>query len=425
MKNERGAGRKPKITEQQFEEILSLVSKGESVTELAAKYGISRQAIYQKMKKRYDNKSFVLDYMIDEVCVSQIEVDMKAEAVRVYNYATKLSLLPFGVNTNPSWEEFCLLLVSEYLKAKGLNEESDYRQFFVQDMSKTDFSIEDLVKHSKARISMKKEDLQSLPLFHINKKDLLTARTDTDGFQMKSVSKDRKWFIKAQAMISGEYMDDWAVELIATSICKQLGIPHVEQHRCQISYGGRILNGVYARNFELDGYCFISFERLLERMGTSSREKEFIKLDSIEKLKWCAKKLSEAGNISYKKTLRYMIDLALVDCLVGNVDRHTKNYGLFYNVLEGDYEIPLIFDNGMGLFEHDGYKKQYEDFNQAMMTVYVSPYGEDPFDMIQMLDKEFDLLKLYPGLKELKIQSEWMTPFAKEYIERMLSIWQK
>lgn len=263
------------------------------------------------------------------------------------------------------------------------------------------------------------------PRFTYSKQDMCNARADVDGFQLKALSYDRKLFVKGQAIIGGICMDDWAVELIASDLCEQLGIPCVKQHGCELVYNERILKGVYSNNFELDGYTFVSFERLAERTGHSTKDSEFVKLDAIGKLKWCAERLSEAGDLRYEATLKYMLDLALIDCLVGNVDRHTKNFGLFFDATSGKYEIPPLFDNGMGLFEHDNYKEHYTSFDTAMGQVYVAPYGEDPFDMIEMLDKEFDLMKLYPGLATYGYHTEWITPYAKEYMERMISRWQK
>ena len=120
-----------------------------------------------------------------------------------------------------------------------------------------------------------------------------------------------------------------------------------------------------------------------------------------------------------------MIDLAVVDCLVGNVDRHTRNFGLFFNTHSGKYEIPLLFDNGMGLFEHDYYRDRYDSYESAMNNVYVSPYGEDPFDMMIMLDEEFDLKARYPEIENITYPNILSTPFALEYEKRMIGLWQK
>ncbi len=208
-------------------------------------------------------------------------------------------------------------------------------------------------------------------------------------------------------------------------ICHQLGIECVEQKHCRIVYAGRTLDGVCSPNFELDGNTFISFESLLERNNRSSNDAEFIHLGAVDKLKWCAAQLAEIGDIPYVKTERYMLDLAVLDCLVGNVDRHTRNFGLFYNCDSGEFSIPPVFDSGMGMFEHDYYRDRYESYDAAMNNVYVSPYGEDPFDMLKLLDREYGLKKVYPGIKEPEYGDILNTAFATKYMERMRAAWRK
>ena len=185
------------------------------------------------------------------------------------------------------------------------------------------------------------------------------------------------------------------------------------------------MDGVFSDNFELDGDTFISFESLLESQHLSSRDDSFVHLGALEKLKWCAKALSRIGDLPYEETERYMMNLAVLDCLVGNVDRHTHNFGLFYNLNSGEYRIPMIFDNGMGLFEHDYYRDQYSSFDAAMNQVYVAPYGEDPFEMLVMLNEEFHLKKCYPGVEKIVYGDILNTAYAVEYERRMNELWQK
>ncbi len=425
MKNTRNAGRKPIIDNCSLDEIISRSLQGESISSLAAEFGVSRQALYKRIRSSTESeKNICIDYYSGDKKATRIEVDFAHEKIHVLNYAIKISERAFGINSNPSWEDFEDFLWQKLLLSAGLSGDSSLKQFWVNETAKDYFSLEDIVDCENT--GLKSDDcFIDTPVFSFKKNDLITGRTDTDGYQMKALSKDRRWFVKSQAVIGGELMDDWAVELIASDFCKQLSIPCIEQRRCEISYAGKRYDAVYSQNFELDGYSFISFERLLERQGLSSNDEEFIKLNAIEKLKWCAKKLSVGGNLPYESAEKYMLDMALIDCLIGNVDRHTKNFGLFFNAESSRYEIPLIFDNGMGLFEHDRYKNSYMCFEDAMRNVYVSPYGEDPFDMIKMLDTEYDLISKYPKLSTLTAHSEWMSTFAKKYLERMMSIWQK
>lgn len=416
MKNERNAGRKSKINHAELEEIKKRIANGEKVAHLATEYGMSRQALYKKIKE--DDAIFKIDYLIDGVCATQIEVDTKRERIQVINYARQISKRAFGVKQNPDWDDLADFLLRQYIIARS-DGEAIHRPILCFDQNKDSFLIEEMLGGN-----LQVDESQQVPKVHFRfeKKDILYTRTDTDGFQLKALSSDRKWFVKSQAILGGKCMDDWAVEIIASDLCRQLDIPCVYQRECVFVYGSRSYKGVYSENFEQDGYSFISFESLLERNGMSSRDEAFIKLAAIDKLKWCAKMLSQLGGLSYGDTQKYMLDLALIDCLVGNVDRHTRNFGLFYNVLDRKYEVPMIFDNGMGLFEHDCY--EYASYEDAMRSVYVAPYGEDPFEMIQMLDEEFSLRKIYPKLTEFVYKSHLQKPFAVEYMERMRKIWQ-
>ncbi len=404
MPNDRGSGRKPKISDEQIESARERRAAGESVASIAAEYGVSRQALDKRLKAAQMPVEVRIDHVVDGELCSSVFYDCRKQHVRVINYVSQLSKLAFGYNTSPDREDLQEYLDDRYLRNRGIESPAQYL-------------FED--RDGDAGI------FDAIPVFTFSRKDRVIHRTDTDGYQMKALTHDRRLFIKSQAVISGVALRDWAVEVIATDICRQLSIPCIEQKPCQFVYEGRSYDGVYSRNFELDGYTFISFERLIERHGLTSRDDDFISLGALDKLKWCAMQLSEAGALPYDETLKYMTGLAVLDCMVGNIDRHTRNFGLFFNTGSGAYEIPPVFDNGMGLFENDPYRDRYESFDEAMRNVYVSPYGEDPFDMLRMLDEEFDLKAMYPGIDKVVYPDILHTPYALEYERRILEIWQK
>ena len=432
MKNERNAGRKPKIDDSQWNDILIRHEAGENLAKIAREYGISRQALSRRFRD-YDKEPVRIDYYVDGKLSTLIEADFRKESVHVVNYASELSKTAFGYELNPNWEDFVGFIEDYYLEVIGLKEADEYGQFstnkdrFLLSERTNCFSLDDIAekKGEKGKIEIVSRGDDGIPVFRLQRKDILLTRSDTDGFQMKALSSDRRLFIKSQAIIAGVEMRDWAVEIIATFICEQLGIPCIKQKRCCFVYGKRKYDGVCSSNFALDGYCFLSFESLLERMNTSSNDDAFIQLDAISKLKWCAHKLSEIGEIPYSDTERYMIDMAVLDCLVGNVDRHTRNFGLFCNTSTSQLEIPPIFDSGMGLFEHDYYRDKYESYEEAMNNVYVAPYGEDPFEMMRMLDEEYSLKELYKDVDSIEYGNLLNTPFALEYERRMNELWQK
>lgn len=413
MANDRNAGRKPKITEEQFKDILERYNSGESITALAGECGITKQALSKRIKATKE-QPIIINWIEGDECVSTINIDLKRQGIILANYVRQLSKLPFGFNTNPTWQEFLRVLEEKYFIQAGADEPG---VFLFTDGEKT-FNPQKIKE-------LQIEGSEFLPEFVFTKKDILLTRTDTDGFQMKALSDDRVYFVKSQAIMSGLQMRDWAVEIIASDIAAQLSIPCVMQKHCVFAYGGRKFDAVYSSNFELDGYTFLSFESMLEEKHLSTKDDFFYKMDAIEKLKWCASMLSEIGNLAYEEAERYMLNLAVLDCLVANVDRHTRNFGLFFNIYTGQYEIPLIFDNGMGLFEHEYYRDNYRNYEDAMNNVYVSPYGEDPFDLLLILNKEFHLKDVYLGVDDIHYSDTLTTPFALEYERRMRLLWQK
>ncbi|MCR4755821.1 MAG: helix-turn-helix domain-containing protein [Lachnospiraceae bacterium] len=421
MANDRNAGRKPKIDNDELNKIRKRIENGEKIISISKEYGVSRQALYKRLKETDAPTEAKIDYYVGDDLCSTIYVNTKSQKVRLVNYALALSKRAFGYNDNPGLKELQAFLEQRYMELQGAD--SPDSLLMVEQDRKIDVVEELLKAGSNTGISI--TEGASIPRFEFSKKDRIIARTDTDGYQMKAVTSDRRHFVKSQSVISGLKLRDWAVEVIASDICRQLGISCVIQRQCRFVYEGNTFNGVYSDNFELDGYTFVSFERLLETVQKTSKDDKFIRMDSLTKLRWCAEELAKIGNLSFNDTLKYMIDLAVIDCLVGNTDRHTRNFGLFYNVNTLSYEIPLIFDNGMGLFENDPYRDRYESYDAAMNNVYVAPYGEDPFDMIRMLDAEYNLKTMYPGIRNITYPDILSTPYALEYERRMKDIWQK
>lgn len=411
MKNIRGAGRKSAITTDELNNIIARHENGESLATIAAEYGVSRQALSKRLQNNKLDFEYCIDYVIDNQLCSRIYVNSYRESLRLVHYSEQLSKRAFGWNDNPTWDDLRRLLEEQYFATKGINITTSTSFWFCQDSRCSYFEPELSNDNSN----------QELPRFEFTRKDILIARTSTDGFQIKALSHDRRFFVKSQAIIGGIIMDDWAVELIASNLCEQLGISHVKQNECQFIYEDHTYKGVYSCNFELDGYTFISFESLINSIDIYSKDEEFVHLGTLDKLKWCASKLSSIGNIPYSECEKYMMDLALIDCLIGNVDRHTHNFGLLYNAANSCYCISPIFDNGMGLFEHDPYRDSYTTYNEAMRSVYVAPYGEDPFDMLDIIDKEYCLSEFYPNLSNISYPSILNKPFVLEYEERMLN----
>lgn len=258
--------------------------------------------------------------------------------------------------------------------------------------------------------------LSNFKKFNVTDIKSIEFRSSTNGFQPKYFTDS--YFIKQQAMIGGRLTNDWLVEIIASDLANRLGIPCVIQQGCEIINSNKKFNGVYSHNFEKNGYQFISFRTLLRMNKHDIEDFNFTKCSTIEKLECMVNCLIKFANIKETDARKYFVNMALIDCLVGNVDRHDKNFGVFYK--DGEFTTALLFDNGMGMFEHSPYLDSYMSWEEAMREVYVAPYGEDPFDMIDILNSHYDIKKLCLGV-DLSIDDEiFPNEFAKEYYKHIL-----
>lgn len=276
--------------------------------------------------------------------------------------------------------------------------------------------MSDLIK-CNAFETYKSSSLANLKTFDVTKLKSVAYRSSTNGFQPKYLVSP--YFVKQQAVIGGRLSNDWMVEIIASNLAKKLDIPCVTQYGCNIIDGSKKFKGVYSLNFEEEqGYQFISFRTLLRTNGFDIEDFNFTSLATVNKLECMTNCLVRFANIDENKAREYFLNMAAIDILVGNVDRHDKNFGVFFR--DDKFSTAYLFDNGMGLFEHTPYLETYDTWENAMREVYVAPYGEDPFEMIEILDKEYGFKKRFDNV-DLSIEdSLFPNDFAIEYYKNIL-----
>jgi hypothetical protein len=227
-------------------------------------------------------------------------------------------------------------------------------------------------------------------VYRVNEQDALAIRSNTDGYQPKFVVDNGLNFIKVQCEMSKTLRDDWRVEDIASRICEQLGIYALKQTPCKVvitSKKGVQINrlGVISRNFEVDGYKFVSYNSILKNTGHTNQDKSFIRRSCMEKVAYIIDIISLFTSINKNDVAIYILNMMLIDLLVLNQDRHFSNFGVFFNERTNKYEIAMIFDCGMGLFENDPAFDDMNSLEQCLRYSYVAPYGEDPFDLAREL----------------------------------------
>lgn len=240
----------------------------------------------------------------------------------------------------------------------------------------------------------------------INCDNASNIRCGTDGYQPKFLVENGRKFLKVQCQIGRTLRDDWRVEDIASRICDTLNIYHVKQTPCKVKIKtnkGVVLDrlGVVSDNFERQGLQFISYSRILERNNINPKYKGYINLNTIDKIKYQVGIMSKLCKIDSRLLLKYMFDIATIDMLVLNQDRHFKNFGVFWNVKMNRYGVAAVFDNGMGLFENDIMFDNMDKLEDCMRYSYIAPYGEDPFELLGIL-KETQAYRGYLGNLDIK-----------------------
>ena len=159
----------------------------------------------------------------------------------------------------------------------------------------------------------------------------ISINTASKGQQRKWVTKDSKWFIKEQFYYQCRYWNDPLTEVIGSKVCKDLGIDHQEYGICKV--GNRLAS--YAA-FESDK--LLPFSKL-------DKAEDIEEYYGIDRIKFAAEVL---GKWFTEDPLQYLADMTLVDFIIGNEDRHLRNFGS----TDSGRPYPL-FDFGLSLFEHD------------------------------------------------------------------------
>jgi len=138
-------------------------------------------------------------------------------------------------------------------------------------------------------------------------------------------------------------------------------------------------------NFHLDGYEFVSFNRILKRKGTEFPVNAFplAKLDFILDVVMGL----EGRCFSRDQYLAYIPKFNLVDIIVGNEDRQLNNFGVFR---KGGYvTIPLLFDFSLGLFGHDRRYYRCETLDDAIEKMECKPFYDSPVGNAMWMRKQF------------------------------------
>lgn len=122
QKNSRHAGRKKKFTEVDMASIRAFLEDGMTLDELAHRYQTSRRILVKYLnhppEKGYTMR---LTYMYRQKPCTVIDVDFARRRIKIQNRTKDVLLRAFGVNEQPTWEDFETFLAERcFPKSRGL-----------------------------------------------------------------------------------------------------------------------------------------------------------------------------------------------------------------------------------------------------------------------------------------------------------------
>lgn len=123
--NPRHAGRRKKFSDYDIEKMEQLMAGGVAINEIAERFQTTRQTV-----SRYLNRpispgcTMRLTYCYQHAPCTIIDVDFLSEKVSIQNRTDDMLRRAFGVNENPTWEDFELFLQERcFPKSRGLIKE--------------------------------------------------------------------------------------------------------------------------------------------------------------------------------------------------------------------------------------------------------------------------------------------------------------
>lgn len=184
-RNERGAGRKPIFTEEQIAEIRIKREQGIAVSTLAKKYGVSRQTLSTYLNKKDQQMEAIIrgmqawrelnrpfkdvnladytmrmDFMCEDECCTQILVDFKHEKIEIHNTTDNILLRAFGINVNPTWEDFL-----EFIEERCFPRKRDNLKMILDDLDLDFYDPLYIIEKTKGQMG---EDMQWFKLVYLS-----------------------------------------------------------------------------------------------------------------------------------------------------------------------------------------------------------------------------------------------------------------
>lgn len=185
--NERGAGRKRILTEEQLVAIKKRHEEGETITALAQEYGISRQALSKTMNAKSKDADIVchsleqwkkqnqdfqiedterykmrMDYMCENQNCTSILIDFQNRTILVKNDTENPLHRAFGIKAKPDWQDF-----EDFIRERCVPESRIGMKMFLSELGLDVYDPLAIIEKTHGRMA---EDLQWIRLSYYAEK---------------------------------------------------------------------------------------------------------------------------------------------------------------------------------------------------------------------------------------------------------------
>ena len=240
----------------------------------------------------------------------------------------------------------------------------------------------------------------------------LALGSTSQGNQEKYKTVDGRYYVKARFEYQQRLWRDNLVEVIASMYALRCSLPDmvkvVKQGLCLI--GAK--EGSYSEAFDRDGSLFVPFSRAAAvRLDTASVHG--IARDATQ---WVPFLINTYSDIVGEDATPYLVSMLLLDLVVANEDRHLGNFGFLCRRGEKQLNYSLLFDFGLGLFEHDGRYYPGMPLERAVKHIRLKPWGLKVSAALDFLETNYsDLVKcMLP--KSLSLEDfEFPSDLSRDY----------
>ena len=251
-----------------------------------------------------------MDFMCEEKCCTQILIDFRHEKVEIKNTTDKIMLRAFGININPTWEDFL-----EFLEERCFPRTRDNLKLILQDLNLDFYDPWNIVEKTQGHMG---EDMKWLQ----------------DGYWYKA----------------DQFGYESLAEVVASHLLGQSSIKEAAVYEpVVILYKGKEYRGCRSKNFRYEEELLVSLERLFRNHTTVGLARQLSRISDIkEKIRYTEETVRKITKIEDFGI--YLTKMFEMDAFFFNEDRHTNNISILYNKETDRYRLCPFYDMGLSLF---------------------------------------------------------------------------